>query len=114
MFKRLVSLSSYTFFAADIDAFLDVIFKEPFDNDFSWPAIGGIHGMPYVRWGDSGPDSSLGGDTFGGYCTHGSVLFPTWHRPYTALFEVSSQNVVLYSVRRSLISPSSNQCMPRR
>lgn len=23
-----------------------------------------------------------------GYCTHGSILFPTWHRPYLALFEV--------------------------
>lgn len=67
----------------------DVIFKEPFDNDFSWPAIGGIHGMPYVRWGDSGPADAPGGDTFGGYCTHGSVLFPTWHRPYVALFEVN-------------------------
>lgn len=24
-----------------------------------------------------------------GYCTHSSILFPTWHRPYLALFEVS-------------------------
>ena len=23
-----------------------------------------------------------------GYCTHGSILFPTWHRPYLSLFEV--------------------------
>jgi len=68
---------------------LEVIFKEPFDKDFSWPAIGGIHGMPYVRWGDSGSPNPPGGDTFGGYCTHGSVLFPTWHRPYVALFEQS-------------------------
>ncbi|EPS96866.1 hypothetical protein FOMPIDRAFT_1018575 [Fomitopsis schrenkii] len=74
---------------------LDVIFKEPFDNDFSWPAIGGIHGMPYVRWGDSGPVNPPGGDTFGGYCTHGSVLFPTWHRPYVALFEQSMQAAAL-------------------
>ncbi|TFY54329.1 hypothetical protein EVJ58_g8928, partial [Rhodofomes roseus] len=71
---------------------LDVIFKEPFDNDFSWPAIGGIHGSPNVRWGDSGPADAPGGDTFGGYCTHGSVLFPTWHRPYVVLFEQSMHN----------------------
>ncbi|KZT70397.1 Di-copper centre-containing protein [Daedalea quercina L-15889] len=74
---------------------LDVIFKEPFDNDFSWPAISGIHGMPYVRWGDSGPANSPDGDTFGGYCTHGSVLFPTWHRPYVSLFEQSMQAAAL-------------------
>lgn len=24
-----------------------------------------------------------------GYCTHSSVLFPIWHRPYLALIEVS-------------------------
>lgn len=23
-----------------------------------------------------------------GYCTHGSVLFPTWHRPYVVQYEV--------------------------
>jgi tyrosinase len=45
--------------------------------------IGGIHGLPYTVW-----DESFG-DTFawGGYCTHGSVLFPTWHRPYVLLYE---------------------------
>lgn len=24
----------------------------------------------------------------GGFCTHSSILFLTWHRPYIALFEV--------------------------
>lgn len=47
--------------------------------------LGGIHGLPYTPWDDSF------GDTFawGGYCTHGNVLFPTWHRPYVSLYEVS-------------------------
>lgn len=50
--------------------------------------IGGIHGLPYIPW-----DNATGADfdpntQWGGYCTHGSVLFPTWHRPYVMLFEV--------------------------
>ncbi|TFY82262.1 hypothetical protein EWM64_g1750 [Hericium alpestre] len=48
--------------------------------------IGGIHGLPYVPWDGSGeqPVSTQGWE---GYCTHGSVLFPTWHRPYMMLYE---------------------------
>lgn len=30
------------------------------------------------------------GNDFGGFCTHSSILFLTWHRPYLALFEVRS------------------------
>ena len=42
----------------------------------------GIHGRPYVAWdGVQGPFET-------GYCTHSSILFPSWHRPYMALFEV--------------------------
>ena len=48
--------------------------------------LGGIHGMPYKAWdGVGGEDPAQEA----GYCTHGSVLFPTWHRPYIALYEVS-------------------------
>lgn len=28
-------------------------------------------------------------DNFYGFCTHSSIIFLTWHRPYLALFEVS-------------------------
>ncbi|KAH9940686.1 photo-regulated tyrosinase [Amylocystis lapponica] len=48
--------------------------------------IGGIHGLPNVEWNGSGSDKSASTE-WGGYCTHGSVLFPTWHRAYMALFE---------------------------
>lgn len=47
--------------------------------------IGGIHGLPYIAWDGAGADDPAEAS---GYCTHGSVLFPTWHRPYVALFEV--------------------------
>ncbi|KAH9929640.1 tyrosinase [Amylocystis lapponica] len=53
--------------------------------------ISSIHGLPYVEWNGSGSDNSASKD-WGGYCTHGSVLFPTWHRAYIMLFEQVLQN----------------------
>ncbi|CCL99469.1 uncharacterized protein FIBRA_01487 [Fibroporia radiculosa] len=70
---------------------LQRMMSEPYADDFSWESIGGIHGLPYVRWGDSGGPNPDPDSEFGGYCTHGSVLFPTWHRPYVALFEQAVQ-----------------------
>ena len=52
--------------------------------------IGGIHGLPYVQWEGAGGTHPVKGSQWGGYCTHGCVLFPTWHRPYVALYEVRS------------------------
>lgn len=40
----------------------------------------GIHGYPVVPWDHAGQH--------GFYCTHGSITFPTWHRPYMLLYEV--------------------------
>jgi hypothetical protein len=35
---------------------------------------------------------------WGGYCWHGSQLFPTWHRPYMMLIEqVRMHNLLLHS-----------------
>jgi hypothetical protein len=50
----------------------------------------GIHGVPFVTWNGVGPAA---GASMSGYCPHSSVLFPTWHRPYLALYEVSSLQV---------------------
>ncbi|KAJ7829831.1 photo-regulated tyrosinase [Mycena leptocephala] len=50
----------------------------------------GIHGLPFMEWSGSTSPSGPGlpkGNEFGGYCTHATVLFPTWHRPYVALIE---------------------------
>jgi hypothetical protein len=46
----------------------------------------GIHGVPFKAWNGVGGDSGLQA----GYCTHSSILFLPWHRPYLALFEVRS------------------------
>lgn len=49
----------------------------------SYYQVAGIHGRPFKPWDDVQftPGQS------GGYCTHEIVLFPTWHRPYLALYE---------------------------
>ena len=54
----------------------------------------GIRERPYKPWdGFAGVSSNL--ET--GYYTHSSTLFLTWHRPYLALFEGSSE-LLLWSV----------------
>ncbi|PQE14942.1 hypothetical protein CJF32_00002481 [Rutstroemia sp. NJR-2017a WRK4] len=65
--------------------------KVPETDPLSYFQIAGIHGRPYIPW-DSVPHNRLAPNI--GYCTHSDVLFPTWHRPYLALFEqVLAQHV---------------------
>lgn len=61
------------------------------DDPTSFFQVGGIHGLPFAPWDgdDNDNDDQVGNNQWGGYCTHGSVLFPTWHRPYVLLYEVS-------------------------
>ncbi|KAF8523809.1 hypothetical protein JB92DRAFT_1518313 [Gautieria morchelliformis] len=54
------------------------------DDLSSWFQLAAIHGRPYIPFDGVGVKGS-----FGGYCTHSSILFPSWHRPYLALFEQS-------------------------
>ncbi|KAG7087006.1 hypothetical protein E1B28_012985 [Marasmius oreades] len=62
--------------------------------------VAGIHGLPHQAWsGDPTHEKKVGYDKndpkdtgpkpsrFGGYCNHGSVLFPSWHRPYVLAIE---------------------------
>ncbi|KAG1899611.1 common central domain of tyrosinase-domain-containing protein [Suillus fuscotomentosus] len=68
--------------------------------------IASIHGRPFIEWaGDRNNDTSTDysatdkKDTdpvparFRGYCNHGAVVFPTWHRPYVMLIEQSIGNI---------------------
>ncbi|EER44664.1 polyphenoloxidase [Histoplasma capsulatum var. duboisii H88] len=55
--------------------------EEDRDDLLSFFQIAGIHGYPYVSWDGV---KGLGG---AGYCSHGSTLFPMWHRPYLAIYE---------------------------
>ncbi|KAG6379515.1 common central domain of tyrosinase-domain-containing protein [Boletus reticuloceps] len=60
----------------------------------SWWQIAGIHGLPYNPWsGDpKGPQQPDENSQWGGYCYHGSALFPTWHRVVTMLVEQAVVN----------------------
>ncbi|KAI1345193.1 Di-copper centre-containing protein [Xylariaceae sp. FL0016] len=62
-------------------------------SPFSWYQIAGIHGAPGSSWGDVG---ALPGHEGNGYCQHVSILFPTWHRPYVALYEQIVYNIIQF------------------
>lgn len=53
----------------------------PPEDPNSFFMIGGYHGEPFrgAGWGSSA--------YWGGYCNHGNVLFPTWHRAYLLRLE---------------------------
>ncbi|MEB3334834.1 MAG: tyrosinase family protein [Cyanobacteriota bacterium] len=53
----------------------------PASDPNSFFTIGGFHGEPFrgAGWGNA--------SYWGGYCNHGNVLFPTWHRLYLLRLE---------------------------
>jgi len=59
----------------------------PPDDPHSFFVLGGYHGEPFrgAGWGNS---------TFwGGYCQHGNVLFPIWHRIYLLKLEEALRSI---------------------
>ncbi|KAH9969746.1 hypothetical protein BC827DRAFT_1277089 [Russula dissimulans] len=64
---------------------LNVLYGTDQQESLSHFGLGGIHGIPYQAWEGAGGNEPVEGTEFGGYCTHGSVVFPTWHRPYQAV-----------------------------
>ncbi|KAI0251651.1 photo-regulated tyrosinase [Lactifluus subvellereus] len=74
---------------------LTEMFNESQPTSTSHFGIGGIHGLPPVQWEGAGGTQPIPGSGWDGYCTHGSVLFPTWHRPYVALYEQVMQSHAL-------------------
>ncbi|KAF8883494.1 hypothetical protein CPB84DRAFT_1869520 [Gymnopilus junonius] len=60
--------------------------KGTLDDPTSFFQIGSIHGFPYVSWNRvTGSKLMDPSSNAAGYCNHGNVLFPTWHKPYVAL-----------------------------
>jgi tyrosinase len=59
----------------------------PPDDPNSFFTIGGYHGEPFrgAGWGN--------GAWWGGYCNHGNVLFPTWHRVYVLRLEDALRSI---------------------
>lgn len=61
------------------------------EDDLSWFAVSCIHGWPMDReWQNAGPKQEKYG-----YCTHSDTRFPTWHRPYIALYEQALQRAAV-------------------
>ena len=54
----------------------------------SFFTLGGYHGEPFT-----GP-GAIDDEWWGGYCNHGNVLFPTWHRAYVLKIEEALQSIV--------------------
>jgi tyrosinase len=62
--------------------------KELGPNEFeSFFMIGGFHGEPFRGPGAQTPN------WWGGYCQHGTVLFPTWHRAYLYRLENALRSI---------------------
>lgn len=53
----------------------------------SFFALGGYHGEPFRGPGE------YSSSYWGGYCNHGNVLFPTWHRVYCFKIEEALQSI---------------------
>ncbi len=67
----------------------------PPEDPNSFFRLGGYHGEPFIYrpWVDNLTET----DTYlywGGYCNHGNVLFPTWHRVYVLKIEEALQSIV--------------------
>ncbi|OCL03657.1 Di-copper centre-containing protein, partial [Glonium stellatum] len=64
----------------------------PMTEPKSYFQIAGIHGLPYTTWPNFSWNKDIpkvSGQSALGFCTHTSILFLTWHRPYLALFEAT-------------------------
>src|SRR3984893_8205570 len=61
--------------------------KELPPDDPSFFMIGGYHGEPFRGKGEFDPN------WWGGYCQHGTVLFPSWHRAYLWRLEQALQSI---------------------
>jgi tyrosinase len=59
----------------------------PADDPRAFFVLGGYHGEPFRGPGATNPA------WWGGYCQHGTVLFPSWHRAYLHQLEQALQSI---------------------
>lgn len=67
----------------------------PPSDDRSLFVLGGFHGEPFKN--REAVDALAPVDSYrywGGYCNHGNILFPTWHRAYLIALETALQSFV--------------------
>ena len=91
--KDTVIQKQWTLFVLALEKFKSL----PVDNKLSFFQVAGIHSYPETPWDLAGAPKQdppvnpppPGWQPFGGYCHHNTIAFPTWHRPYMLLYEVS-------------------------
>jgi tyrosinase len=67
----------------------------PPEDPKSFFVLGGYHGEPFLyRDAVDKLDKNDAYQYWGGYCNHGNVLFPTWHRIYVLKVEEALQSIV--------------------
>ncbi|NIE75695.1 tyrosinase family protein [Pantoea sp. Ap-967] len=59
----------------------------PANDPNSFFTLGGLHGEPFRDQGKTDPN------WWGGYCQHGTVLFPSWHRAYLWRLEEALRSI---------------------
>ncbi|KAK6538548.1 hypothetical protein TWF694_010127 [Orbilia ellipsospora] len=63
--------------------------KRPPSHPYSFFRIAGYHGEPFRGTGATTSNQNW----WGGFCHHGNVLFPTWHRAYVLTIENALRSV---------------------
>ncbi|KAF4628239.1 hypothetical protein G7Y89_g9909 [Cudoniella acicularis] len=76
--------------------------EQDYKDELSYFGVSGIHGQPFGPWNETTPAVTPGK----GYCTHNSILFPTWHRPYLMLFEQRILEVIKGIIAKSAYEPA--------
>ena len=67
---------------------LDAIQKRDVTDQLSYFRLAGIHSAPWCPWdGEDVPPEEP--KRIPGFCVHNNYTFPTWHRVYMLLYEVS-------------------------
>ena len=69
---------------------LTLMQKRGTDNKLSYFRLAGIHAAPWGEWDSVDPASTQSGKKQG-FCVHNHYTFPTWHRVYMTLLEVSDK-----------------------
>lgn len=82
------------------------------DHPDSFYNIAGLHGQPFRGAGYTNKDY------WGGFCQHGNVLFPTWHRAYLLRLEEALQNApgcrdVALPYWNELQDDENGKCIPK-
>jgi len=101
-FRYEISKFQYSGAAFDLYILALSVFEGVNQSDpLSYFQISGIHGFPHIPW-----DGVSGAGSYPGFCMHAATPFPTWHRPYLALFEVALHSDFLPSPYHPLIQAS--------